>query len=514
MSGLSRRVVGAALAAAAAWVVLAGAAARPARSAVVGPRFGLIEPQDAAGQAAELGAGWGRVRFHWALVQPNGPGDWVEAELSSEELEHELRAGREVIGLLIGVPGWARGDDGLPRGLYLPYDDVRNLWAGYVREAVTRYAGRIDHWIVWNEPDIWDPTHPGYTWPGDEADYVQLLKVAYLTAKEANPDAVIHLAAVSHWWDTTYGRDLYFPRLLDTIRAEPEAAAHDYYYDVATLHLYFDPASVYEVLEQYRGFQAERGLDKPIWLVETNAAPSNDPAWLVSEPTFRVSLLEQAAYMPQALALALAAGAERTGIYKLVDTPGDAAANPEPFGLLRSDLSPRPAFTTTRVAFERLAGAERAWWADRGVVSQVIVEQPGQVTRVLWARGLQAQQVTVSALADEATVVDMWGNEGTATAEDGAYLLILFAGECQQTVGDYCMIGGPPLYLIERVATPFDESRLPTVLTAKPVTPLEASRSGGWTRWAALGVLAAALATFELVLRRRLLRTGRSRGQE
>jgi hypothetical protein len=488
-------------------------------------RFGLIEPHDAPERADELGVGWGRARFHWGKIQPHGPAEWIEAELSADELAHELASGREVIGLLIGMPDWARDEDDLPRGLYLPIDDPGNTWANFVREAATRYRGQIDHWIIWNEPDVWDTEHPGYTWAGDEADYVRLLKVAYLTAKEANPDAVIHLGAVSHWWDVLYGRELYFRRSLDALVDDPDAADNDYYYDAITLHLYFNPATVYELLELYSSIQDEYGIDKPIWLVETNAAPSTDPTWPVAEPTFNVSLLEQAAYMPQGLSLALAGGAERVGIYKLIDTPGDYAANPEPFGLIRGDGSPRPAFQTAHVAIEQLAGAEQVTWTARHVVSQVVVEKPGQVIRLLWSRVPFAQTVQIPALDGSATAVDMWGNTSTLTPTDGTYTLTLFGGECRQTTGDYCMIGGAPVYVVEDVS--LDEkgvtlADLSVVVIAEgegalayitaeaqnnPVSPL--------LPWVTLGgAILAAGAGGSVLLRRRLVAGQRKSSQE
>jgi hypothetical protein len=89
---------------------------------------------------------------------------------------------------------------------------------------------------------------------------------------------------------------------------------------------------------------ANHGIWKPIWLMETNAPPINDPTWPVPNWTLSVTLDEQAAFMPQVLASALAAGAERIAIYKLKDTADDRAANPEPFGLIRADGSRRPAY--------------------------------------------------------------------------------------------------------------------------------------------------------------------------
>ncbi|MGF1507009.1 MAG: hypothetical protein ACFB51_18020 [Anaerolineae bacterium] len=422
------------------------------------PWFGVVEPHDAHIHASELGVGWGRARFLWPWVQPEGPDQWVEAELTSEQLARERDAGRETVAILIGVADWARDADGLPRGLYLPYVDPEILWAAYVTEAVSRYAGRIDHWIIWNEPDVWDVDHPGFTWPGTVEDFVQLMRVSYLAAKDANPDSIIHLAAMSHYWDALYGRELYFTRLLDTLTADQHAARHNYYYDVATLHLYFNPADVYELVAAYRAMQSDYGIDKPLWLVETNAAPADDPARPVPQPTFKVSLAEQAAFAPQALALSRAAGADRVSIYKLIDTEGDIAANPEPFGLVRADGATRPAFRTTQVAVDRLADAHTLHWADRGPVAQVIAYTDTQVIRLLWSRLPVAQQVAVPARAHGAVHLDMWGTPTPLPAAQGVYTVTLAGATCGEAIGDFCMIGGPVIYIVEDV----DESAYST----------------------------------------------------
>src|SRR5690606_40795264 len=57
-------------------------------------------------------------------------------------------------------------------------------------------------------------------------------------------------------------------------------------------------------ITEFRQIMAAHGLDKPIWLVETNAPPVDDPDWPVPEYTLAVTLEEQAAFMPQAMAAA------------------------------------------------------------------------------------------------------------------------------------------------------------------------------------------------------------------
>lgn len=409
--------------------------------------FGAVETHYAPTLAEDLGLGWTRTEFNWNVIQPDGPDQWLEPDMNDEELAGELAAGREVIGLLIDIPEWARAEDGMPAGLYLPYDDPGNLWAAYVYQAVSRYAGQINHWIIWNEPDIWDPSYPAYSWYGDEADFVQLMRVSYLAAHQANPESVLHLSAMTHWWDDLYDRDLYFDRLMDALVADPEAAANGYYFDVATMHVYFNPATTYDLLEMYSGILYDHGMEQSIWLVESNAAPSQDPARWVDDPSFRVSLLEQAAYVPQASALALAGGAERISIYKLIDSPRDLLANPEPFGLARTVHEVRPAYHTTKFAIEMLADVETAIWTDQGTVSRVVLTNTESTVQMLWSRLPASQGVSVQ-VDGPVVVYDMWGNELNTDVQTGALSLVLPGGECQETIEDYCMIGGPPVYIV------------------------------------------------------------------
>ena len=406
-------------------------------------RFGVIESYEDPAAAGRLGAAWTRARFQWAEVQPGSPREW-QPPLDDEALAAELEAGREVVGLLIGIPDWARDRRGLPRGLSLPPDDPDNTWAVFVSDAVGRYAGRIDRWIIWNEPDIADRDAPGHTWDGTLEEFFQLQRVAYLAAKAANPDAAVHLGAFTYYWDPGY-----FSRFLDVVAADPEAAANNHYFDVATAHLYFQPNTVYNVLHAFHRALENHGLDQPIWLVETNAPPMDDPYWLVDNWTLAVSLNEQAAFIPQAIAAAFAAGAERVSIYKLKDTAGDRAANPEPFGLMRWDNSRRPAFDTYRVAIRLLGGvtaAERERWDS---VGQVRLEQPGRTTTVLFARLPGGQEAIVTATANTAEWVDMWGRRETIEAENGVFTVQLPGALCRQTIADYCMIGGTTYYLIQ-----------------------------------------------------------------
>ncbi|MCP4416298.1 MAG: hypothetical protein GY805_06735, partial [Chloroflexi bacterium] len=406
-------------------------------------RFGVIESYENPGEANALGAAWTRVRFQWAETQSGGPGTWT-ASVSDAQINGEIAAGRTVVGLLIGIPDWAR-EGSLPRGLHLPHTDPNNTWATFVREAVGRYNGRINHWIIWNEPDVNDPNAPGHTWGGSVQDFFQLQRTAYLVAKELNPNATIHLSAFTYFWNPNYIYDY-----LDVVVADPAAAENNYYFDALTAHLYFQPDSIFNIIQQFYGAVGSRGIPwKPVWLVETNAPPTNDPVWPVPNWMFQVTQQEQAAFIPQVFAVGLAAGAQRIAIYKLQDTPGDVAANPEPFGLVRMDGSRRPAFSTYQVATQYLAGMQgvkREHWGHWG---QIRLDQGAQATTVLFSRLPAPQVVEVAAEAATAILVDMWGGRQTISASNGVFTVNLPGAICAQTAGDFCMIGGEVYYLVQ-----------------------------------------------------------------
>lgn len=412
------------------------------------PRFGAIESYMAPDLANSLNIGWDRYGFHWYTRQPNGPDEWVVPPEETAALQSSAAAGREVVGLLMGTALWATDGGtvgGVPRGLYLPVDDPNNLWAVFVRHMVNDYKGQIHHWIIWNEPDIAQGDY-GVQFDGTVQDYYQLLKVAYLVAKQTDPQAVIHLAGLTYWHDVVYKRVPYLQRLLEVARKDPTAVSHGYYFDVLTLHIYFRTDTVPQIVTFYQQILHNYGLRKTIWLNETNAAPNDDPQQLAN-PLVPVTQNEQASFIIQASALALGLGVERVGIYKLIDdhlSPGS-----EPYGLFRMDGSARPAAAAYGVVTKYFAGTRTASLLTRATYYLVTLRRAEGIVRIIWARGNQPFTVPLAALnSSKAFVVDRTG-QTTEMARDkhGYYQMALSPVECSDLGG--CPVGGPPLILVE-----------------------------------------------------------------
>ncbi len=444
----------------------------------IDPRFGAVEAFWAPNEAAALGIGWERILFYWSQLQPFGPEDWNTLHVADEWLAEARNQGRTVVGLLKNTPTWATDSGyaaGVPRGLYLPADDPANLWAAYVRKVTSYYGPRgVNHWIIWNEPDI-APNVYGHEFGGSIEDYYQLLKTAYQVIKQVDPSATVHLGGLTYWHDPSFLR-----RFLRVVVADPEAAANNFFFDVISLHIYFRPETVPLIVSNAFGVQREVGITpfKAVWINETNARPSMDPEWPVQVQAFHVDLEQQAWYIVQAYALGFYSGAARIAVYKLVDinmSPGD-----ESWGLVRPhDFSKRPAYFAYQNTIKYLSGFSYPLQREQ-TTNYTIVSFPRQqgLTRVLWARNPMPVSINVPALAVGGMLINPITDEKIPVmAVNGFYSVNLEGARCHVE----CLMGGPPVFLVEEgvtvdtVPTAVPRPLPATTVTASPVITVTAT---------------------------------------
>ncbi len=438
------------------------------------PRFGAVETYHTPELADEIGVGWTRIIFYWSELERRGPDDWNPFHAPLDRIDREIKGGREVVGMLAHTPKWATDGvegAGVPRGLYLPVDDPNNLWAAFVRKTAGIYKGRVNRWIVWNEPDIPLDTY-GAQWQGSVEDYYQLVKVAYLAAHEANPVAKIHLGGLTYWHDPDYLR-----RFLAVAKADPTAAEYGYYFDVVSAHLYFKPETTATIIGSIKQNLSDAGIDKPVWLNETNAPPYDDPAHPWVKPVFPVTQDMQASFLLQEFALAISEGVERVSVYKWIDQPPPQPGF-DPYGLLRENGDPRPAFVAFKVILKHYAGTTASLHVEDGKYQEVILARGEQTTRVIWSRLDDSVVVVVPALSASGLLVDQSGGEAAIQPVAGYYLLPLPPAICPEGFG--CFIGGPPLLLIEDAPTdPTPGSRVIHNLALTRTTLTRAGIVGG-----------------------------------
>ena len=175
----------------------------------------------------QMGSPWVVEYFPWAYYEPSkGHYDWGHADLV---VDHAVNQGLTVIARVDFVPEWARPADTTYR--YLDSEHYAD-YADFIYAFVEHFRGRIDYLVVWNEPNL------SFEWgyrPVDPKGYTELLRQAYLRAKEANPDIQVLAAGLAPTLapeGSEWGLDdlIYLQRMYD-------AGAADYF-DGLAIHAY------------------------------------------------------------------------------------------------------------------------------------------------------------------------------------------------------------------------------------------------------------------------------------
>lgn len=237
--------------------------------------------------------------FNWReIARWRGLYNWEHPDAVVRGAEHH---GLKLVVRLDQQPQWARArpaDNGPP-------DDLAD-YGQFVYDVASRYKGRIKAYIIWNEPNLareWGGQRP------DPAAYVEMLKLAYLRIKEADPNALVVSAGLAP--TNSQNEEALDDRIF--LRAVYEAGAKEYF-DVLGAHVYGfayppgDPHGAHQGLnvarvQDLREIMVDHGDEhKPVWATELGwtVAQNEEQAWQ------RVSPEEQARYLVGAFRRALA----------------------------------------------------------------------------------------------------------------------------------------------------------------------------------------------------------------
>lgn len=266
--------------------------------------------------ATDAGIGWAKLHFPWEEIEPVRKGEflyphtktssWIKYDRMVEACEeHNL----QIVARLDRPPDWTRQDNTHPQS---PPDDFQD-YGDFVYEFVKRYKGRINYIQIWNEPNIFPE------WgnrPVDPAEYVELLKIAYTRAKEADPNIYVLSAPLAMTLGEPHPEPGEWISMndLDYLEGMYKAGAADYF-DILSANAFGmdrppedppDPEvlNFQRVVLQREIMERHGDQDKAIWFNEYgwNAAPpSMDPNKLIWK---RVSDEKQAEYTLRGIELA------------------------------------------------------------------------------------------------------------------------------------------------------------------------------------------------------------------
>ena len=279
-----------------------------------------------------------RMPFHWTMIEPQkGEFDFSHYDNIVNRL---IANDVEIVGIFVTVPSWANGKtvDNVPDG-HDPhyYPPTNSADFAYMTQLVAqKYRGRVDSWVVFNEPNFgrfWQPSP-------DVDQYVNLLCDAYSSIKVGNPSAQVIGGALA-------GNGLVFGRAntqADLVNYLPlmYAADADDCYDILAIHLYIHPTSqsiedVQSRINDTRALMAQEGDTSPLWLNEIGWSSAPDTWGL---PT--VSDAEMADWITKVYSDLQGVG--RIYWYNFRDVGTNPLEPEHNFGLLRFDYSRKPAY--------------------------------------------------------------------------------------------------------------------------------------------------------------------------
>ncbi len=243
---------------------------------------------------------------------------------------------------------------------YAPPDDLAD-WGDYVYAVVSRYRGRVRHYQLWNEPNIYPEWGDR---PVDPEGYTHLLCEGYRRAKEADPDAIIISGALAPTVSLHPGPGpalglsdfVFLQRMYDAGAADcfDVLAVNDYMLWSGPTDHRMRPLNINFARPVYiRDIMVANGdAAKPLWISEMNSnAVPNDPDIEGVGAYGQVTPEQQARYAPLAYQRAMEewpwVGVVNFWFFK---RPSDAERNQSwyYFRMVEPDFTPLPVYEAMR----------------------------------------------------------------------------------------------------------------------------------------------------------------------
>jgi hypothetical protein len=289
-------------------------------------RDDMAKQAQLANLAALAGVNWVRDRLRWCDIQPN-PGELKLARTTYDtSAKVHKEAGLQVLQVFHDTPPWA-SESPDATGRFAP--DLRRVYE-LCRALAVRFKGTVAAWEPWNEANI-------ATFGGHTVDQMcSWQKAAWLGFKAGDPAVVVG-------WNVTAA--------VPTPAHTKGVLANETwpYFDTYNIHSYDWSHAYSELWEPAR----EAASGRPLWITEADRGTPHlkNPPWFDQEP--RLERLK-AEWIAQAYASSLFSGASQHYHFILGNYQ---EPNGIQFGLLRFDLTPRPAYVALAAVGRCLAGA-------------------------------------------------------------------------------------------------------------------------------------------------------------
>ncbi len=296
------------------------------------------------------GAGWVRVGVDWSAVeQTQGTLDWSNPD---RQVNAAAARGLKVLGITTYTPSWAQAP-GVAPGDTHGRPASATVFGTFAGQAAQHYAGRIDTWEMWNEPNLGQFFTPQV----DAGFYATMLASAYTAVRKAVPGATVLNGGLAPAGDNptapsgqnslspvTFTRQMYAHGARNSMDA---LALHPYTYpELLSVPNTADWAP-YTWVRTVRELMVANGdSGKKIWFTEFGA-PVATIDW--GGTPVQIDERKQADIIADGFTAARAMPyVGPVFIYSIRDQHTGTTDREDNFGLLHTDFTPKPAFTAVR----------------------------------------------------------------------------------------------------------------------------------------------------------------------
>jgi hypothetical protein len=311
-----------------------------------------------AGMVQQAGFNWMKQQVEWSAVEvAPGQYDWGELDAIVNAGQQK---GLKILLSVVHAPPFYRS----PASGLMPADNA--TFQRFMQALAARYAGRVHAYELWNEQNLDREAGPGNVNP---AGYLELLKAGYAGTKAGDPNATALLGATSPTGanvpgsimdDVQYLEQLYainggeVRQYFDALSAHPSGFSNppDCTPDTPQCSLsggWNNHPSFFAFyrVSQYRDVMVRNGdAAKKIWFTEFGYGSTTQPVAGYEYAGF-VTEQQQAAFLQRAFQKAREL--DYVGAMFVWNLNHQLAVGPTDekwaFGLIRSDWSPRPAYS-------------------------------------------------------------------------------------------------------------------------------------------------------------------------